>query len=642
MIAKCTRAVLGRSKRSSYVLALLMCLVWLVVPSAAFAGENEETSAFDPHAYVYENYEKRTYQIPMRDGKTLHTQVYSPRDTTRSYPILLNRTPYRVLFHRGGVVGYFGFLGPGPKFIEEGYIFVVQDVRGRFLSEGDFVVMRPNTADWKDATQFDESTDAYDTIEWLVKNVENSNGKVGVYGVSYPGINAALSLVNAHPAVSVVLIEGPLAETFLGDDYRHNGALQLLYPFMWLNNIGLAKRDGPSEDMAPPLCSGIDVNYYEFFLRMGPMSNMNKICFHGKIEFWNDMLKHETYDDFHKSRSLAQHMQGITKPEILVVGSWFDDQDLYGTLRTYQAIEQQNPDASVRLIMGPWNHAKWWDQKKEPWGEIGLPVKEEGAFYRDEILAPFFLMHLKGDGNIELPEATVFESGTNTWVEYSEWPTKTSDVKHLYFGPGQALSNEEAGGPQDFDEFVSDPANPVPEIPASNIWGWTAEVMIYDQRFASQREDVLVYDGPVLEEKLTVAGPIEVNLYVSTTGTDADWVVKLIDVYPDDDERLPEFQMLVRGDIMRGKFRNSFEDPEPFEPGAITQVTFTLPDINHTFRKGHKLMVQVQSSWFPMFDRNPQQFLSIAGATEEDFQAATHRVYFSEEYPSGITVPVVP
>ena len=640
-MASLIRAILGRWIRSTSGLALLVFPVLLAIPTGAFADGDDEISAFNPHAYVYEHYEKRSYKIPMRDGTTLHTQVYTPKDKTRSYPILLNRTPYRGFFHHGGVDGYFGFLGPGPKFIEDGYIFVVQDVRGRFLSEGDFVVMRPNTADWNDRTQVDESTDAYDTIEWLIRNVENSNGKVGVHGVSYPGTNAALSLVNAHPAVAVVLIEAPMAELFLGDDYFHNGAQQILYPFMWLNNIGLAKRDGPSDDIAPPICSGTDVNYYEFFLRMGSLSNMNKICFQGKIEFWNDLMKHSTYDDFFKSRTLGQYMQGITKPEILVVGSWFDDQDLYGTLHTYQAIENQNPEASVRLIMGPWNHAKWWDQKTEPWGDIGLPVKEEGRFYRDEILAPFFRMHLKGEGKIELPEATVFESGTNTWAEYPEWPTKNSVAMHLYFGPRHALADKAATGPQEFDEFVSNPADPVPEIPASNIWGWTAEVMIYDQRFASQREDVLVYEAPVFEENLTVAGPIEVNLYVSTTGTDADWVVKLIDVYPDDDQGLPEFQMLVRGDIMRGKFRNSFAVPEPFEPGVITRVGFTLPDINHTFRKGHKLMVQVQSSWFPMFDRNPQQFLTIVEATEEDFQAAIHRVYFSEEYPSGITIPVM-
>jgi putative CocE/NonD family hydrolase len=633
---------LGQSIRTIYVVALILLIGSLVAPTEALAAGGEETDAFNPHAYVYENYEKYAYQIPMRDGKTLHTQIYSPKDKTRSYPILLVRTPYRVLFHQGGVDGYFGLLGPGSEFIEEGYIFVVQDVRGRFLSEGEFVVVRPNTADWSDKTQFDESTDAYDTIEWLMKNVENSNGKVGVHGVSYPGTNAALSLVNAHPAISVVLIEAPMADVFLGDDYRHNGAQQLLYPFMWLNNIGLADRDGPSEEMPPPLCTGIDANYYEFFLKMGPLSNMNKICFQEKVEFWNGLMKHETYDDFFRTRSLGQYMKGITKPEILVVGSWFDDQDLFGTLYTYQAIEKQNPDASVRLVMGPWNHAKWWDQKKEPWGEIGLPVKETGDYYRSEILFPFFNMYLKGEGSIDLPEATVFESGTNTWQEYSQWPIENSVRKNLYFGPRQELSDKKAAGPKAFDEFVSDPANPVPEIPESKIWGWTAEVMIHDQRFAAEREDVLVYEAGMLQEDLTIVGPIDVNLFVSTTGTDADWVVKLIDVYPADHESLPDYQMLVRGDIMRGKFRNSFEVPEPFEPGAITPVSFSLPDINHTFRKGHKLMVQVQSSWFPMFDRNPQQFLPIFEATAEDFQAATHRLYFGEEYPSGITVHVLP
>jgi putative CocE/NonD family hydrolase len=608
---------------------------------AAEALAEESKEAFNPHEFVYQNYDKRTYDIPMRDGKTLHTQVYSPKDKSTAYPILLNRTPYRVFFHQSDVEGYFGFLGPGPKFIEDGYIFVVQDVRGRFLSEGDFVVMRPNIADWNYNTQADESTDAYDTIEWLTRNIENSNGKVGVYGVSYPGTYAALALVNAHPALAVVLIEAPVSGTFLSDDYHHNGALQLLYPFMWLNNIDMAKRDGPSETVAAPLCSNPDVNYYQFFLEMGPLSNMNEICFHDRVEFWNGMMKHETYDAFHKSRSLAQNMRGITQPEILVVGSWFDDQDLYGSLSTYQAIEKQNPDASVKLIMGPWNHAKWWDQKTEPWGEIGLPVKETGDYYRNEILSPFFNMHLKGEGSIDLPAASVFQSGTNTWTEYSEWPTRNSAEKRFYFGSEQSLLEENTNTPQAFDEFVSDPANPVPQIIESEIWGWTGAVMHYDQRFAAKRNDVLVYEAATLQDDLTLVGPIDVDLFISTTGTDADWIVKLIDVYPDDHETLPGYQMLVRGDIMRGKFRNSFEAPEPFEPGAVTPVGFRLPDISHTFREGHKIMVQVQSSWFPMYDRNPQQFLSIRDATPDDFLSATHRLYIGEETPSGITVRVL-
>lgn len=600
-----------------------------------------EEIEFDRKATIQSNYEKHSYRIPMRDGVFLYTQVYSPKDQSKSYPILLNRTPYRPFFHPTEADDVFEFLGPGPEFAEEGYIFVYQDVRGRFLSEGDFVVMRPNTADWSDNEQSDESTDAYDTIEWLIQNVENSNGKVGVFGVSYPGTYAALALVNAHPAVRVALIEAPISSTFLSDDYHHNGAMQLLYPFMWLNNIGLAERNGPSEVIPPPICSGFEKNFYEYFLEMGVLSNMNKNCFGGQIEFWNDLMAHENYDEFHQSRGLSQYLKGIKDVKVLVVGSWFDDQDLYGSLDVYRAIEAQNPTASVNLVMGPWNHAKWWDQKKEPWGDVGIPVKETGAYYRKEIVAAFFRSHLKGEGDFRLPEATVFESGSNQWREYSEWPALKTVAEKLFLSPGQSLSGEPHLASDEFDQFTSDPNDPVPQIPADEMYGWTAEVMIRDQRFAAARDDVLYYQGTTLEEDTSVSGPIDIELFVSTTGTDADWVVKLIDVYPEDDPDLPGFQMLVRGDILRGKFRTSFENPEPFEPDVVTPIRFGLVDTNHTFRKGHRMMVQVQSTWFPMFDRNPQKFISIRNAVAGDYQVADHRVYFSEKHPSGITIRVV-
>lgn len=642
MMRNITRAIAG-----------LLFLASFADSSPATAETSEGVEAVDSvqaaHKYVYENYDKRVYQVPMRDGKALHTQVYTPKDQSGSYPILLVRTPYRPFFHRGGIDGYFGLLGPGPGFIEEGYIFVVQDVRGRFLSEGDYVVMRPNTANWEDTSQVDESTDAYDTIDWLVKNVDNNNGKVGTHGVSYPGTFSALALVNAHPAVSVALIEAPAAEMFIGDDYAHNGAQQLLYPFMWLNNIGLAKRDGPSDELQAPICQGnrptegIHENFYSFFLNMGPVSRLNEICFQHKVSFWNQMMEHETYDTFWQERSIGQYMKNIEEPAILVVGSWFDDQDLYGTLHTYNAIETQNPKASVSLIMGVWNHAKWWDQKKEPWGKAQLPVKETGEYYRREILLPFFNHHLKGAAAIDVPEVTTFETGTNVWREYSEWPVKNTESRKLYLGSGgQLRDTRPTGESTQFDTYVSDPADPVPQIPAEQMWGWTAEVMQFDQRFAAARDDVLVFSGDALSSDLTVVGPIEVELYVSTSGTDADWVVKLIDVFPQGEGEQSGYQMLIRGDIMRGKFRNSFEDPEPFTPDEITKISFDLPDVNHTFLEGHRLMVQIQSTWFPMFDRNPQTFVNIREAAEEDFQTATHRVYRSRSHPSHITLDVLP
>jgi putative CocE/NonD family hydrolase len=360
------------------------------------------------------------------------------------------------------------------------------------------------------------------------------------------------------------------------------------------------------------------------------------------VRFWNDIVEHGTYDEFWKVRSLGQYLKNIDKAAILVVGSWFDDQDLYGTLYTYRSIEKQNPGISCSLVMGVWNHATWWTQKKEPWGDAGLPVKETGDHYRNEILAPFFASHLKGDGGHVLPEAYVVESGTNKWRKYTCWPPKGAEAQHFYLGGGGRLSAmppEE--GAEDRSPFVSDPAHPVPHLPVETIGGWNAVVMHFDQRFVSDRRDVLSYMGEVLEEDVTAAGPIDAELYVSTTGTDADWVVKVIDVYPDDAGNLSGYQMLVRGDIMRGKFRNSFEVPEPFVPGAVTRVAFTMPDVNHTFRRGHRIMVQIQSSWFPMFDRNPQAFTDIYSATEADYQKATHTVYQSKTFPSRITMRIL-
>ena len=593
--------------------------------------------------YIVEHYDKQEYQIPMRDGIKLHTQVYTPKDKSTTYPILFTRTPYYGFYAAEEVLDHFSYPGPGPTFPAEGYIFVIQDVRGRFLSEGAFQVMRPNTADHDDPGQTDESTDAFDSVEWLVKNVENNNGRVGVHGLSWSGYYAALSLVNAHPSIVAVVIEAPVSEGFLGDDYHHNGALHLLFPFRWLNNVGLVEREGPSADIQPPVYQEKVDNYFSFLLELGPLSNVNEKCFRHKVQFWNDIVEHGTYDEFWKIRTLGQYMKNIDKPAILVAGSWFDDQDLYGTLHTYRAIEDQNPRVSSSLVMVVWNHAAWWRQKKEPWGDVGLPVKETGDHYRNEILSPFFKSHLKGDGEFILPEALVFESGTNEWRKYEYWPPKHTKPKKLFLGSdGKLLNTPPNSDATDCSQLVSDPANPVPHLPANGIGGWNAAVMHFDQRFAAAREDVLVFQGEVLEEDMTLVGPIKVDLHVSTTGTDADWVMKVIDVHPDDTDYLSGYQMLVRGDIMRGKFRNSFEDPKPFVPGEVTRVTFTLLDVNHTFRKGHRIMVQVQSSWFPMFDRNPQTFVDIYQATEADFHKATHTVYHSQEFPSHITVRALP
>ena len=621
----------------------VVCFLIRIVAVLVITGFAKTADIKSTHQYVYENYDLTTYMVPMRDGTRLFTQVYSPKDKKQSYPILLNRTPYRGLIHQGGVEGYFGNLGPGPNFIEEGYIFVVQDVRGRFFSEGEFKVMRPNVADWSESSQTDESTDAYDTIDWLVTNLSNHNEKVGVFGISYPGTYAALALVNAHPNLNAALIEAPVAETFMGDDYHHNGALQLLYPFMWLNNIGLEKRIKPQAELPGPIgCSNLKENYYSFFLKMGSVANMNKLCFKNKIEFWNDLMEHDTYDAFWQKRSLGPNLKNIKSTATLVVGSWFDDQDLYGTLDTYRAIEKQNPGISNNLVMGPWSHNKWYHEKTKPWGKAGIPANVSRQKIQREILLPFFNYHLKNKGDLNLAEATIYDTGKNQWKYSTKWPQTNAVVKELFLNDDGRLSlKRPARKTKPFDEFISDPNNPVPQIKASEIWGWSSEVMHYDQRFAAERDDVLTYQGNELESDLTVAGPIDVELFVSTTGTDADWIAKVIDVYPDGKNQLANYQMLVRGDIIRGKFRNSFEKPEAFIPNKVTRVKFTLPDVHHTFRQGHKVMIQVQSSWFPYFDRNPQKFMNINRALESDFGKAKHRVYHSAEYSSRVLFQVL-
>ncbi len=550
--------------------AMLTSLILLVLAfSAARGSEEMDARRRDAGTYLIENYDRTEHMIPMRDGISLYTEVYTPKDRSAAWPILLNRTPYSAFFAGERVDGFFCWPGPGPAFPAEGYIFVIQDVRGRFLSEGDFVVMRPNTAG---EGETDESTDAFDTIDWLVRNLDNNNGRVGVWGISYGGYYSALSLVNAHPAIAAVVIEAPVAEGFLGDDYHHNGAMQLLYPFRWINNVGLTEREGPSADPVPPVFRGREDEFFTFFLETGSAADIDARCFQGKIDFWNGIVEHGTYDDFWKARNLGQYMRDIDGPAVLVSGSWFDDQDLFGTLHTYRAIEDQNPGITNTLVMGVWNHSSWWDQKTKPWGGTGLPAKETGEHYRGEVLAPFLKAHLKGEGEFQLPEALVIESGTNRWCEYDSWPpAKTEQVSFYIKGDGTVSTEPPGKGAVGFSEFVSDPADPVPHLPTP-IHGWTAEVMHFDQRFATEREDVLAYSYAILDEDLTLTGPVEVDLYVSTTGTDADWVVKVIDVYPDDADDLAGYQMLVRGDIMRGKFRGSFEDPEPFVPGEVTRV----------------------------------------------------------------------
>ena len=587
--------------------------------------------------YVEAHYTSHEYRIPMRDGVRLFTLVYTPKDNARRHPILLTRTPYGAVPYRADA--YNPALGPSERFAREGYIVVFQDVRGRNKSEGEFEDVRPYIPRKNGPKDIDESSDAWDTVDWLIKNIPNNNGSVGVWGISYPAFYAAMAAIDAHPSVRAVSPQAPVTEWFLGDDFHHNGAFFLASSFNFL--AFFARPGEPAFQHGTP-------DGYQFFLNLGPLDKANARYFQGKSRFWDDIVRHPNYDDYWKARTMLPHLKSI-RPAIMTVGGWFDAEDVYGTLQVYRTIEKQNPGAYNTLVMGPWRHGGWARQDGDTLGNLRFDAKTS-HIYRDEIEFPFFDHFLNGKPDPGLPEAYVFETGRNRWQRHEAWPPREASPSPMYVRDSAALTTappSETGA--DFDEYVSDPARPVPFIDWIDT-GMPAGYMVADQRFASRRTDVLTYSTPVLDHDFTAAGPITATLHVSTTGTDSDWVVKLIDVYPDNSpDPVPNpatvhmggYQQLVRGEPMRGRFRNSFEKPEPFVPGQTTKVEFVLPDVYHTFRAGHRVMVQIQSSWFPLVDRNPQQFVDIYRATEGDFRKATQRVYRSKEFPSGIRLSVL-
>lgn len=597
---------------------------------------------------VKATYTKYEYRIPMRDGKKLFTAVYVPKDDSQRYPLLLTRTPYSVKPY--GAYQYKADLGPSPLFGKAGYIFVYQDVRGRWMSEGEFVNMRPYIPAKKGPEDFDETSDTYDTIDWLVKNIPNNNGKAGIWGISYPGFYAACGMIDAHPALKAASPQAPVTDWFVGDDWHHNGALFLPHIFNFMNGFGRPRPEPIKKAPPVPFEHGTP-DGYDFFLKMGPLSNADAKFFKGDVAFWNEVMRHPNYDDFWKARNIRPHIKDV-KPAVMTVGGWFDAENLFGALEIGKAVRNTSAGTSNVLVMGPWVHGGWSGGRGDGdvLGNVKFNVKSAN-YYRETIELPFFEFHLKGKGDFKAPAAWVFETGSNQFRKHDAWPPKTVRAKSLYFRGNGRLAFEPPTEEGDaHDEYVSDPAKPVPHLEKINI-GMSAEYMTADQRFASRRPDVLVYESDVLLEDLTIAGPLQVDLHVSTSGTDSDWIVKLIDVYPEDYPdpdpnplglRMGGYQQLVRGDVMRGKFRNSLEKPEAFTPDKPTAVKFAVPDQYHTFRTGHRIMVQVQSTWFPLVDRNPQTFVDIYTAKESDFRKATQRVYRSKEMPSRVTVPVLP
>jgi uncharacterized protein len=625
-------------------------VVLLIAP--LFTQNPPDAPDFD----VKEHYTKYEFRIPMRDGVQLFTSVYVPKDASRSYPFLIDRTPYSVAPY--GVDQYRTHLGPSPDFDKSGYIFVFQDVRGRYMSEGQFIEMRPHLDNRKSNKDVDDSTDLYDTIDWLLKNVPNNNGKAGIWGISYPGFYTSASMIDTHPALKAASPEAPMTNLFMGDDAYHGGA------FMLAANFGFYAFFRPQENPQLPKPS-VPFDFgtkdaYEFYLKVGPIGNLSKLL-GGTSFLFDDQIHHDTYDDYWKVRNLAPHMKNI-HCAVLTVGGWFDAEDLQGPFTTFHSVDQNNPDIFNGLVVGPWVHGGWARYDGEHLGRAEF-ASNTGDFYRKNIVFPFFEHYLKDAPDPKLPKAYVFETGTNVWRRYSSWPPKNAEGRTLYLQPNGGLSFEATKNDSSaFDEYVSDPAKPVPFVNYTDS-DVPQEYMVSDQRFAASRPDVLVYETPVLQKDVTIVGPVSPKLFVSTSGTDSDWDVKLIDVYPEDypDSKLDQpkedrarrtdvgppsfsmagYQQLVRGEPFRGKFRNSFERPEPFAPGKVEQVNFTMQDVNHTFRRGHRIMVQIQSSWFPLTDRNPQTFVNIPDAKPSDFVKATERVYHSNAQPSGIGVLVL-
>ena len=597
-------------------------------------------SSKEDSIFVLKNYTKKEYQVKMRDGVKLFTTVYSPKDKSVKYPILLKRTPYSV---RPYGDKYLKRLGGSGYLMREKYIFVYQDVRGRYMSQGRYENMRPQiTSKHKNRKDIDESTDTYDTIEWLINTIENNNGNVGQWGISYPGFYAAVGAVSGHPALKASSPQAPISD-FYFDDFHHHGAFFLSY-LLATQVFGYDKESEVTKAWYPRFWPKSD-NSYEYFLKMGALKNIDKHFEKGN-RFWEEIKEHPDYDEHWQKRNLLPHLRNINHA-VMTVGGLFDAEDLYGPFEIYKTIEKYNPKAKNTIVMGPWSHGDWARKRGDQViGDIyfGTGLSD---FYQREIELPFFNYYLKDKGTYNLPEAYIFDTGKKEWNKFDTWPSKNVETKNLYFHPSKKLG---FGEPQSNDSysFISDPSNPVPYSKRKKFRFTPRPYMTEDQRFVSNRPDVVVFETEVLTEDITLSGELEANLFVSTDQTAADWVVKLIDVYPDNeannehtpkDVKLAGYQQMVRSEVIRGRYRNSYEKPEPFVPNKVSKVTLPLQDVLHTFKKGHKIMIHVQSTWFPLIDRNPQKYVkNIFKADDKDFIKAKHTVYFSKEYPSHIKV----
>lgn len=585
------------------------------------------TLVFAAHAAAQiasnEQYDKYEYMIPMRDGVRLCTTVYVPKNKPGEKPIMLQRTPYSA--------GPYGERmkpsHPGSqKFKDAGYIYAYQDVRGRYMSEGEFVHMRPQLQVKWLPHDVDESTDTYDTVEFLIKNVPQNNQKVGIWGISYPGGYAALGAIDTHPALKAASPQAPTAEWFLGDDFHHNGVFFLQDAFSFLSGFD-GPRNGPAPTNQRLFSFNIEGDAYKFFLNLGPIANTQKPeYFGGRSRWWNDMFRHGHYDEFWQARNVPNNMKNV-KAAVMTVGGWYDAEDLYGPLNVYAKTEQFNPGITNILVMGPWPHGGWAGSRGGRLGHVDFSAASR--HYLDNIEFPFFDHYLRGGPAHGLPEATMYDTGRAEFANFAVWPPKDVRATAYHFDANKALAAGPSGDGS--DEYVSDPMNPAP-YEGGTLRGRSRTYMLADQRFASERADVLTYRSPVLDRDVTWLGPVKAHLAFTTTSTDVDFVVKIVDVQPEgtkdpDGNDIGGAQMMVRGEIMRSKFRHSYSNPAPLTPGKREVVGFTLPDVFHTFKKGHRIMVQVQSAWFPLADRNPQTFTDIYSAGQDAFVKATIQMH---------------
>lgn len=615
-------------------------LSFMIVSTAVAASSQPANPRADYIRYHYSKYE---YEIPMRDGKTLFTAVYIPNDRSKTYPILMKRTPYSARPY--GTSSYPTRLGPSEIFEKDGFIFVVQDVRGRYRSQGDYVNVRPQDAHKRGKKAVDDATDTYDTIDWLVKNIPSNNGKVGTWGISYPGYYSSVSSINAHPALKAVSPQAPVTDWFF-DDFRRNGMFASGMAYAFFDSFD-KKRPGKHSHRLKGEVEYPTHDGYQFYLDMGPIGPAIKKDFGDSRPFLNELIAHPNYDKYWQDRNILQHLNK-TKPATMVVGGWYDTEDLYGPLYTYKTMSQDNKNDHVKFVMGPWYHGQWSAKDGSKLGEADFGFNTS-KWFQENVMLPFFKKHLKGTDGAKIAKATMFETGANRWRSFDAWPPKRgTSEKTLYLAAGEKLVDKAANNGGGSSDYISDPNKPVPHSKAIGR-GWDRPYMVEDQRFAARRPDVLVFETEPLKEDMTIAGALNLDLKFSTTATAADFVVKLVDVFPGRNENTDSLDRktgnrheLVRWGSLRGRFRESMEKPIPFKPNTVTDVKFDLYDVLHTFKRGHKIQILVQSSMFPFLDINPQTYVdNIAFAKPKDYIKATHKVHHTNSHVSKVTFKVL-